>query len=700
MKRAFLMIKSGFPYVSIEKTYFFGYNKNMRNKKVMRNKTEKHSVKKHFHKKRRIGDEKYTGILEKTKSGFGFVRREQGGDIFISRRNMGGAMHGDIVVADLLPEHLCTRSREGIIEKVIQRAATEVVGTFQKNKRFGFVVSDDKRNNDDVFVKKSDFHGAQNGDKVVVKITRYPEKNVSAEGKVTEIISRYGDRSGEIKALIRANGLFETFPSRANAEAKAKSKEKITERQLAGRRDLREQTIFTIDGASAKDLDDAVSVKKLPGGNYLLGVHIADVSHYVEAGGYLDREALKRGNSVYLLTRVVPMLPKVLSNGICSLNPHEDRLTLTCQMEIDNHGDVVSHEIFESVINSKARMVYDNVSDILEKQDCELIEQYRFIYQDLLYMEELAEILRKKRKDKGSLDFDFDEAEIELDEDEVPVKIDIEERRCANRMIEEFMLIANQTVAEHFFWMEYPFVYRVHEKPDIEKMIALKAFLSGFGISLAGNPDNIHPKTLSDILQRIEGEPYENIVSTVMLRSMKKAFYSTECQGHFGLSFKYYCHFTSPIRRYPDLCIHRIIKASIKGQADEKLLQKFKTDTAVAADTASMTERKAQTLEREVEKMKKAEYMQEHIGEIYEGIISGVTNFGIYVQLPNTVEGMVRLDSLRDDYYDYEEGKYRVIGRLTHNIYALGDKVKVIVMAANPQDREIDFAMARNQQEY
>ncbi len=667
---------------------------------MMRTKTEKHRGKSHFCKKRRTGDEKYTGILEKTKSGFGFVRREEGGDIFISRRNMGGAMHGDTVVADLLPEHLCTRNREGIIEKILSRGTTEVVGTFQRNKRFGFVVSDDRRNNDDVFVKKSDFHGARNGDKVVVKITGYPEKNACAEGTVTEIISRCGEKGGEIKALIRANGLFETFPSRVNAEAKARSKEKITERRLAGRKDLRGKTVFTIDGASAKDLDDAVSVEKLSNGNFLLGVHIADVSHYVEADGYLDREALKRGNSVYLLTRVVPMLPKVLSNGICSLNPHEDRLTLTCQMEIDCHGDVVSHEIFESVINSKARMVYDDVSDMLENHNGELIEKYRFIYRDLLYMEELAEILRKKRKDRGSLDFDFDEAEIELDEDEVPVKIDVEERRCANRMIEEFMLAANQTVAEHFFWMEYPFIYRVHEKPDTEKMTALKTFLSGFGISLAGNPDNIHPKTLSGILLQTEGKPYENIISTVMLRSMKKAFYSTECQGHFGLSFKYYCHFTSPIRRYPDLCIHRIIKASIRGQADEKLLQKFRADAAVAADTASLTERKAQVLEREVEKMKKAEYMQDHVGEVFDGIISGVTNFGIYVQLPNTVEGMVRLDSLRDDYYDCEDGKYRVVGRLTHNVYALGDKVKVIVIAANPQEREIDFALARDHQEF
>lgn len=645
--------------------------------------------------KRKVKTEKIVGVLEKTRSGFGFVRREEGGDIFIARSNMYGAMHGDTVQADLLPECLQTRNREGVITRVLERGTKEVVGTFQKNKRFGFVVSDNQRNNDDIFVKKSDFRGAQNGDKVVVKITKYPEKNISAEGKVTEIISRCGEPGGEIKALIRANGLFETFPSRVNAEAKARAKEEITAEEIRGRRDLRYKRIITIDGASAKDLDDAVSVDILPNGNFLLGVHIADVSHYVEEDGHLDKEALKRGNSVYLLTRVVPMLPRVLSNGICSLNPGEDRLTLTCQMEIDRKGDIIQHEIFESVIHSKARMVYDDVSDILEYGDKALIARYQFIFEDLLHMGELAKILRAKRKAKGSLDFDFDEARIELDEDEVPVFIGIENRRSANRMIEEFMLAANQTVAEHFYWMQYPFVYRVHEKPDTDKIVELKAFLAGFGICLPGNPDNIHPKALSDILQKIEGETYENIVSTVMLRSMKKAFYSTECDGHFGLSFPYYCHFTSPIRRYPDLCIHRIIKACINGKADEKRLKKYRADAAVAAETASLTERQAQSMEREAEKMKKAQYMEERIGQIYEGVISGVTNFGIYVQLANTIEGMVRLDSLTDDFYDYEEGKYRVIGRQSRKIYALGDKVVVIAAGASAKARQIDFIMAR-----
>ncbi|MGN0733959.1 MAG: ribonuclease R [Emergencia sp.] len=642
---------------------------------------------------RKPSGERLTGILDKTKSGYGFVRQEEGRDIFIRRSNMNGAMHGDLVEVDLLPEYLWERNKEGIIDKVLERANSEVVGRFQKNKRFGFVVPDDKRNNDDIFVKRDNFRNAQNGDTVVVQITKYPSRDASAEGKITEVVSRNGEAGGEIKALIRSHGLFETFPSRVNAEAKARSREPITEEEISGRVDLRDANVITIDGASAKDLDDGVSIERLENGNYLLGVHIADVSHYVDAHGHLDKEALKRGNSVYLLSRVVPMLPKVLSNGICSLNPHSDRLTLSCSMEINTEGKVVNHEIFESIINSKARMVYDDVSDILENHDEELIEKYRFIYDDLLLMEELAEILRKKRKDKGSLDFDFDEASILLDEDEVPVEIGIEERRTANRLIEEFMLAANKTVAEHFFWMDCPFVYRVHEKPDTDKIVELKAFLAGFGINLPVNPDNIHPKVLNDILEQVEGKPYENIVNTVILRSMKKAFYSTSCDGHFGLSFKYYCHFTSPIRRYPDLMIHRIIKKSIRGEMTDQLLSSLKSDAETAAFISSQTERKAQEMEREAEKMKKAQYMQGRIGEVFDGVISGVTSFGIYVELPNTVEGMVRLDTLKDDFYDYEEGKYRVIGRRTNRIYALGDQVTVEVIGASPEDRQIDFIL-------
>ncbi len=633
---------------------------------------------------------KITGIIEKHKSGFGFVRQEDG-DIFISRNNMHGAMHGDMVSVDLLPEYLWERNKEGMIDHIIERNTVEVVGTLQANKRFGFVVSDNKRNTDDIFVRKADFHHAKNGDKVVVKLTKYPSKNQSPEGKITEIISKKGEKGGEIKALIRANGLFETFPSRVNAEAKARSRELIDKNVLKGRKDLRTKKIITIDGASSKDLDDGVSVERTENGNYLLGVHIADVSHYVDMGGYLDEEALKRGNSVYLLNHVVPMLPKVLSNGICSLNEGEDRLTLSCEMEINEDGKVVNYDIFESVINSKARMVYDDVSDLLENDDAFLKEKYSAFYEELKDMEHLAEILRKKRKDKGSLDFDFDEAEIELDENEVPINIGLEERRVANRIIEEFMLAANQTVAEHFFWMNYPFIYRVHEKPETDRIMELKAFLQGFGINLPGNPDNIHPKSLNNILNEVKGKNYENVISTVMLRTMKKAYYSTDCEGHFGLAFKYYCHFTSPIRRYPDLMIHRIIKANLNGTATEGKLKKFKKKARNAAEISSVMERKAQEVEREVEKMKKAQYMESQVGITFNGIVSGVTNFGIYVELPDTIEGMVRLDSLKDDFYDYEEGKYRVIGRQTHRIYALGDEVKVKCIRASAEERQIDF---------
>lgn len=615
---------------------------------------------------------KIIGTIEKHPRGFGFVRQEEGADIFIAPDNMGGAMNGDIVEADLLPPYLWTKSKEGIVIRVLERKTTEVVGTFQKNKKYGFVVPDDKKACDDIFIKRDFFRNAQNGDKVVAKITKYPEGRFGAEGKITEVIACKGQPGSAVLSMIRARGLFETLPSRANAEAKARSKEVITEEELAKRLDLRGQKIFTIDGPTAKDLDDAVSVSILDNGNYLLGVHIADVSHFVAEDGPLDKEALKRGTSVYLLNRVIPMLPKALSNGICSLNPDEDRLTLSCIMEIDHDGQVVNHTIEESVIRSCARMVYDDVSDILENEDPVLIEKYSDIYEDIKIMGQLAAVLRHKRKQQGSLDFDIDEAEIELDEEERPVAVELAERRTANRLIEEFMLAANETVAEHFFWMNYPFVYRVHEKPDTEKMMDLKVYLSNFGIKLRGNPDNIHSRTLADIIAQIEDQPYEGIVNRVMLRTMKKAYYSTECDGHFGLAFRYYCHFTSPIRRYPDLIIHRIIKESITGRMTEQKLEKYRADAVNAAEISSQTERQAQELERDVEKMKKAEFMLSFIGEEFEGIVSGVTDFGVYVELPNTIEGMSFARDLRRP-------------------YQLGEKVRIRVMDARPWERQIDF---------
>lgn len=620
--------------------------------------------------------EPITGIIEKHARGFAFLRREEGADIFIAPDNLGGSMNGDTAQVELLPPYLWTKSKEGIVVKILERATKEVVGTFQKKKGFGFVVPDDRKLTEDIYIKKDAFRSAANGDKVVAKITQYPDKQHRLEGKITEIVARKGETGSDVLSLIRGYGLFQTFPSRVNAEAKARGREKITDEEIARRLDLRSKNIFTIDGPEAKDLDDAVSIERLANGNYRLGVHIADVSHYVEEDGWLDKEALKRGTSVYLLNRVVPMLPKGLSNGICSLNEGEDRLTLSCFMEIDAQGEVVHHELAESVINSKARMVYDDVSELLEHETPALRAKYAPLLTDIRAMGELARLLRDKRKQRGSLDFDFAESEIVLDAREHPIAIRPAERRSANRLIEEFMLIANETVAEHFYWMSYPFVYRVHEKPEPEKMMELKDFLMNFGIHLKGNPDNIYPKTLADIIDMIADEPYEAVVNRVILRTMKKAYYSPECDGHFGLAFRYYCHFTSPIRRYPDLMIHRVIKAAINNRMTEAKLKKYRHDVQEAAEISSRTERKAQELEREVEKLKKCEYMLDHIGEEYDGIVSGVTEFGVYVELPNTVEGMVFARDLRRP-------------------YQLGEQVRIRVLDARPVERQIDFAMLR-----
>ena len=618
--------------------------------------------------------ERIRGTIEKHKKGFGFIRQEEGADFFVAPDKMAGAMNGDTVEAEILPTYMTRRSHEAKVVQILERKTTELVGTFEKHKHYGFVVPDDRKVGQDVFVKRDFARNAQTGDKVVVKITSYSDDTHSLEGKITEVIAREGQPDSDVLSLIRAYGLYETFPSRVNAEAKARSREPITEAMIAegGRLDLRGKTIFTIDGPTAKDLDDAVSIEMLTNGNYLLGVHIADVSHYVAEDGYLDKEALKRGTSVYLINRVVPMLPKALSNGSCSLNEREDKLTLSCIMEIDGEGNVIDHSIRESVIRSAARLVYDDVSDILEYDDQQHKKKYSNIADDLKLMGELAAILRHRRKQKGSLDFDISEAVITLDEAENPVAVELEERRTANRLIEEFMLVANETVAEHFFWLNSPFVYRIHEKPDPEKIMDLKTYLMNFGIKLKGSADNIYPKTLADIIADIEDKPYESVVNRVMLGTMKKARYSTECEGHFGLAFRYYCHFTSPIRRYPDLIIHRIIKEYITGRMTEEKLEKYRSETERAADISSRTERIAQELEREVDKMKKAQFMQAHIGEEFEGVVSGVTDFGVYVELANTIEGMAFASELARP-------------------YQLGEKVRVRVMDARPQDRQIDF---------
>ena len=637
-----------------------------------------------------------TGILSKHKKGFGFVIPDEGSfdrDIFISPSDMNGAMEGDRVEVDLIPEYLWEQSPQGIITKVTDRKLKEVAGFFDKGKKFGFVVPVDRKHNEDIYIPKKAFSGAKNGDIVVAAITGYPDRKNSAEGKITGILARAGEPGGDIKAIIRQRGLFFTFPSKAAAQAKAISKAGVGEQDMAGRRDLRGENIITIDGADSKDFDDAVSVKRLDNGNFLLGVHIADVSHYIDEDSPLDKEALKRGNSVYIINQVVPMLPKELSNGICSLNEGEDRLTLSVDMEITPEGDITEHNIYESVIRSKHRMVYTDVSDIIENDDRELAAKYSDIYDMLMDMKELAQILRSKREAAGSLDFDLDEAYITLDEKGVPVSVNLCERRTANRMIEEFMLAANKTVAEQFFWLVLPFVYRVHEKPDAEKMQEFRTFLMGLSIRLKGEGGNIHPKALNEVLEQVAGTSYENVVNTVMLRSMKKAFYSTECEGHFGLSMKYYCHFTSPIRRYPDLIIHRIIKEYLHGGIDDERIAVLSKKTQEAAETSSVTERAAIELERDVEKMKKAQYMSYHIGESFEGVISGITGYGMYVELENTIEGLVRLDRMYDDYYDAYPEQYRIVGQRTNKVYSLGQRVSIIVSDADYYEGTIDFRL-------
>lgn len=607
---------------------------------------------------------------------------------------MHGAMNGDEVEIDLIPEYLWRDSPEAIITKVLHRNTTEVVGTFDKSKKFGFVIPESKKQKEDIFIRKKDFSGAKKGDKVVVQIIRYPDQHNSAEGRISEIISRAGQPGGDIKAIARTYDMRETFPSRANAEAKAMKRQGVRQEDIQNRKDLRGKHIFTIDGADSKDFDDAVSLDMLPNGNYMLGVHIADVSHYVKEDGPLDKEALKRGTSVYLLNQVIPMLPKALSNDICSLNPYEDRLTLSVDMELTPEGTMVNHEIYESVIRSAARFVYDDVSDLLEDGKWQLSKKYEPFQDDLLAMHKLAVKLEEKRRERGSIDFDLDESEIRLNDKGIPVSVEIAQRRSANKMIEEFMLLANETVAEHFYWMEVPFLYRVHEKPETEKLEKLKIFLRSFGIMLRGNRSSIHPRAISSILEQVKGKTCENVVSSVTLRSMQKAYYSTSCEGHFGLALKYYCHFTSPIRRYPDLMIHRIIKEVLHHGVDGKLTKHFAKAAAEAADISSAAERKAIEAEREVEKMKKAEYMSYHIGEVFDGIISGVTGFGLYVQLENTVEGLVRIDSLYDDYYDYDAEQYLLKGRRNGKVYKLGDTVRIFVDNVNTDRGEIDFLLA------
>lgn len=632
------------------------------------------------------------GIFSGTIRGFGFVRMEgEEEDIFIPEDSIHSALNGDKVEVEIVKEKT-GRKREGVIRKILERANEEIVGTFTKSKNFGFVIADNQKFGRDIYIPKEYIKGAVSGHKVVVKLTSYGSNKEKPEGKIVEILGHINDPGVDIMSIIKAYGLPMEFPNDVMKEIE-KIPDEVDSKEFAGRMDIRDWQMVTIDGEDAKDLDDAITITK-KGDLYELGVHIADVSHYVTEHSALDKEALKRGTSVYLVDRVIPMLPHKLSNGICSLNEGVDRLALSCIMEIDKKGVVVGHKIAETVVKVTRRMSYTSVKKILEDKDEEECKEYEQLIPMFELMQELAQILREKRRKRGSIDFDFPESKILLDEKGKPIEIKPYERNTATKIIEDFMLLANETIAEDFFWQEAPFLYRTHENPDEEKIKKLGIFIHNFGYFLHMGQDEIHPKELQKLLDKIEGTPEEAMISRLTLRSMKQAKYTTECSGHFGLSTKYYCHFTSPIRRYPDLQIHRIIKENLRGGLTEKRRIHYDKILPEAAIKSSTLERRADEVEREVEKMKKAEYMQQFIGQQFEGVISGITAWGMYVELPNTVEGMIRITSMWDDYYYYDEEQYLLIGEETNKQYKLGQKVTVTVKNVDKLVHTIDFELS------
>ncbi|MED5052502.1 ribonuclease R, partial [Anoxybacillus rupiensis] len=624
--------------------------------------------------------------------GFAFVVPEDPllDDIFIPPSELKNAMHGDTVLVRINP-HASGARKEGTIVRIIERGVTEIVGTYTESKNFGFVIPDDKKIVNDIFIPKHAANGAVEGHKVVVRLTTYPEGRISAEGEIIQILGHKNDPGVDILSIIYKHGLPMQFPEEVIAHANS-IPDTISAEDLQDRRDLRDQLIVTIDGADAKDLDDAVTVTKLENGHYKLGVHIADVSHYVTEGSPIDREANERGTSVYLVDRVIPMIPHRLSNGICSLNPKVDRLTLSCEMEINERGDIVSHEIFQSVIRTAERMTYSDVNKILVDRDEELRKKYEPLVPMFELMAELADILRTKRMNRGAIDFDFKEAKVLVDENGKPYDVILRERSVAERLIEEFMLAANETVAEHFHWMNVPFIYRVHEDPKPEKLQRFLEFITNFGYVVKGTGNQIHPRALQEILEAVRGEPEEMVVSTVMLRSMKQARYDAESLGHYGLSTEFYTHFTSPIRRYPDLIVHRLIRTYlINGKIDNQTQQKWAEQLPDIAEHASNMERRAVEAERETDDLKKTEFMEDKIGMEFDGIISSVTNFGLFVELPNTIEGLVHVSYLTDDYYRYDEHHYAMIGERTGKMYRIGDEITVRVINVNKEERIVDF---------
>lgn len=637
-------------------------------------------------------EEDLVGTFISHPKGFGFVEiegREE--DLYIPEGFVNGAFHKDTVRVALLSGKGGKRQEAQVME-VVARGMKQIVGIFDKsNKNFGFVVADNTKISKDIFVPTERSKGAVTGHKVVCEITDYGKENRKPEGKIVEILGHVNDPGVDIMSIVRGYELPVEFSERVLHQAENVAKD-VSEADMAGRTDLRNVQMVTIDGEDAKDLDDAVSLSK-EGEFYKLGVHIADVTNYVQENSALDWEAKTRGTSVYLVDRVIPMLPHTLSNGICSLNAGVDRLALSCLMTIDSKGEVVGHDIVESVIKVDRRMSYTTVKKILEDQDESEIKEHEELVPMFELMKELAGLLREKRRKRGSIDFDFPETKIILDKEGHPIDIKPYDRNVATKIIEDFMLIANETVAQHFYWMELPFVYRTHDNPDSEKVEKLATFIRNFGYTLKSKQDEVHPKELQKLLAKIEDTPEEALISRLTLRSMKQAKYTIDCSGHFGLACQYYCHFTSPIRRYPDLQIHRIIKEQLRGRMNEKRIGHYQDILPEVAKHSSEMERRAEEAERETDKLKKVEYMEERIGNIYEGVISSITAWGVYVELENTIEGMVHVSMLPGDYFYYDEQAYEMVGQATDMRYKLGERIKVRVNATDKIARTIDFVI-------
>ena len=632
---------------------------------------------------------KAEGTFTSHARGFGFVSVEgQEQDIFIGENDTGDAFLGDTV--EVAVKGRGGRRPEGVITKVLAHSVTEVIGTFERSKNFGFVIPDNQRINRDIFIPLERTRGAVTGQKVTAEITDYGRGRKNPEGRITQILGEASDPETEVLSIIMAYGLPTEFPERVENQAERVAKP-VSAADRAGRLDLREEVCVTIDGEDAKDLDDAVSLRR-EGEHYILSVHIADVANYVQENSALDWEARDRGTSVYLADRVLPMLPRTLSNGICSLNAGEDRLALSCIMTLDEKGKIIGHTIAETVIRVSRRLSYTGVQKVLDG-DPEEQDLYPELVPMLLEMEKVSALLRKRRRKRGSIDFDFPETKVVLDEKGHAVDIRPYERNAATRLIEDFMLAANETVAEDYYWQAQPFVYRVHEKPDADRMQKLGIFIRNFGYRLRTAGDEVHPGEIQKLLDRIAGTPEEAMLSRLTLRSMKRAQYATDCTGHFGLAASYYCHFTSPIRRYPDLQIHRIIKENLRGRLNAERMEHYESILPEVAKHSSEMERRADEAERETVKLKKVEYMEQHTGFEYDGVISGITAYGMYVELENTVEGLVHINSLKDDFYEYDEAANELRGAHTGCVYRLGEKVRVRVKGTDRLCRTIDFEL-------